>query len=152
MMAVHSRLSTRRGRFRLLAALTTLLAVSGFIASPTANAAVTDDAGTTSCSLNLVYPGASDDVPGDIDDYGTVTCDGVVASVYITMELFYNGQDYAWNQDYATGVRTDTVDAATPCLPGSYYGKMIYTIYFGPTASPNTTHGTIRTPVVALTC
>lgn len=105
------------------------------------------------CTMQVNNPHISTHVIENVNVTGGMVCAPYpVAQSDLSLGLYYNGEEYAYDDMYLTDVYLNPVQAATPCLSGNYYAKIDFWIYFGPTWIPDTWNGFVVSPIVPITC
>jgi len=104
------------------------------------------------CTTQVNYPHVSTHVPENFNVTGTTTCTYPVTESYLTIELFYDGEDYYYGENYLGETVYNQVNAAGPCYSGSWYAVLDYTIYFGPNWTPPDASGELVSTTVSVTC
>ena len=105
------------------------------------------------CNVQVNNPHSSTHVPENVNVTGGMTCTPYpVDESDLSLQLYYNGESYAYDDEYLSDVFANPVQAATPCLNGDYYATIDYWVYFGPQWTPETWDGTVESPVVSITC
>jgi hypothetical protein len=108
---------------------------------------------TNFCTTQVNNPHASGHNPENVNVTGTTICAPYpVDESYLDIELYYDGEDYAYGQNYEADTFSNQVNAATTCLNGTYYAELEYTIYFGPTWTPDEASGDLISNIVNVTC
>lgn len=105
------------------------------------------------CNVQVNNPHNSTHVPENVNVTGEMTCSPYpVAQSDLSLQLYYNGESYAYDDSYLTDVYLNPVQAATACLNGTYYATIDFWIYFGPQWTPETWNGQVASPPVGITC
>jgi hypothetical protein len=105
-----------------------------------------------SCTVQVNDPHNSSHVGGNVNVVGTMNCIYPVTESYLDIELYYNGEDYAYGESYLGDTTSNMTNAAMACENGTYYADFNYTIYFGPTWTPDEASGELVSNVVDITC
>lgn len=112
-----------------------------------------DEIVTNFCTTQVNNPHNSTHVPENVNVTGTTTCAPYpVTESYLTIELYYNGEIWAWGENYLADTNFNQTNAATACLNGTYYAVLDYNIYFGPTWTPPDASGELVSSTVSITC
>ena len=116
-------------------------------------AAPADEVVLNYCNVQVNNPHNSTHVPENVNVTGGMTCAPYpVVQSDLSLQLYYNGESYAYDDSYLSDVYVNPVQAATPCLSGNYYATIEFWIYFGPTWTPSTWDSEVTSPVVPITC
>jgi hypothetical protein len=107
----------------------------------------------TYCTVQVNYPHNSTHVPETVNVTGGMTCTPYpVVQSDLSLQLYYNGESYAYDDEYLSNVLANPVQAATPCLNGDYYATIDFWLYMGPDWTPNSSDGQVASPVQSITC
>ena len=79
-----------------------------------------------------------------------VWCTSEMTSIDITVEIYYNG--YLWGQNTSYSNIAAETSTYTPCLDGSYYGRLKVKLVAPPGYMPRTYTGTFSTPYSFIDC
>jgi hypothetical protein len=112
-----------------------------------------DDIVTNFCTTQVNNPHESGHNPGAVNVTGTTTCAPYMfTESYLTIELFFDGEDYAYGEHYQADSYFNTTNAQMACQVGNYYAVLDYTIYFGPTWVPDEASGELISSTEPITC
>jgi hypothetical protein len=123
------------------------------VAGKAGKASPADEVVINDCTVQVNNAHESGHNPGQVNVTGGMVCAPYpVAQADLSLGLYYNGYEYAYDDNYLTDVYVNPVQANTTCLPGTYYATLDYYIYFGPTWTPETWDGEVASPAQAITC
>jgi hypothetical protein len=88
-----------------------------------------------------------------IDALGSAQCDGLEAAIWLSVQLYRNGQPWAYKYDYeTTPTFSAAADASTSCTSGNYYATADIWIQGFPWYTPQAVVMHVWSPTVKVTC
>lgn len=105
------------------------------------------------CTLQVQYPHNSSHFPGTINVVGTLDCSSWTYALALNVDLYRNGVLVA-SSPSKSGTFTSHLEtnAATPCVPGAYYGIATGSVLAGPFYWPPLWNAWVLSPTRYLTC
>ncbi len=129
-------------------------ASASLVSEPSAG---TDGDGLTSgnvitCVLQVNNPHQSSHVLGAVNVTATWTCTEPVSYLSLTVDLFWQGLQYASGTAEAGGRAYIQGNAATGCIPGYWHATASGTVVFPPGYQPQSSFLAVQSPTVLISC